>query len=222
MLGTLTKTKMIRQAKFHCPTCAVKRHCKCYRKSKHFTILGLPIISYGKKEEWLECMGCSKSFGANELKRAVPQATTNPRVKEYVPQYAPPPKTSAYDAALRHTLVTMALADGEGSPVRIAKTVELLRQAGLRNITRNEVLLYAQRCQFEPVPLADYLLPLADQLSPQGKEAFLVSVLEIAAASRAKPKEDEILLAKEIAALLQIPVTQMDRIIWHTLDKRWV
>jgi len=77
MLGTVAKTKMTRQAKFHCPDCAVKRHCKCYQKSKHFTILGLPIISFGKKEEWLECMGCGENFGADELKRPVPKATTN-------------------------------------------------------------------------------------------------------------------------------------------------
>jgi len=69
MLGTVAKTKMTRQAKFHCPDCAVKRHCKCYQKSKHFTILGLPIISFGKKEEWLECMGCGENFGRLECLR---------------------------------------------------------------------------------------------------------------------------------------------------------
>lgn len=222
MLGTLSKTKIIRQAKFHCPNCALKRPCKCYKRSKYFAVLGIPVIPYGKLEEWIECQVCGKNYGADELKRPVPQATRNPRVKDYVPQYARPAGLSNYDKALRHTLITMALADGEGSRERISKTVDLLRQSGQRDITHNEVLLYAQRAQLEDVPLAYYLEPVADVLSPQGKEAVLRSALEIAASARTKPTEREILLAKEIAALLRIPVTQMERVLAEELDKRWV
>jgi len=159
--GWRTRFKTLMEGMFHCPGCGGDRHYAHKQARTWFTLFFLPVIPLKMLGEHVECQTCRKGYDLRVL--------SLPTSAALVEQLA---------AATREALVWLLRIDGPPA-ARHAAVGVLSRAAGA---PWSEAALDADLAQLDTAQLPARLRQLGDVMSEHGKEQFLGSVAEVAAA----------------------------------------
>lgn len=166
MAGIVIRTKPLRPVEFVCPQCGVDRTGTVVDQRRWMSVLGLPVVPLAVLDPMVECDACAHRSGIGVL--AVPTSTT---LGDMLAQ------------ALRHAIASVLRAgDSAAAPTAEAErqAVAIMRNAGFDydrfDLDRDLALLH-------DAGTTPMMLPLADELTPHGKQGLLHRLYGLAATS---------------------------------------
>lgn len=164
MTGIAIRTKAVRPVDFVCPQCGVDRAGTVVDQRRWMVVLGLPVLPLAVLDPMVQCAACGHRCGVGVL--SVP---TSEALGEILSQ------------ALRHAIASVLRAgDGAGtaSPEAERHAVAIMRNAGF-HYDRFDLDRDVRDLRDEGT--APMMRPLADELTPHGKQALVHRLYGLAA-----------------------------------------
>lgn len=181
--GFKTIFKTLSEGVFHCPRCGGDRQYHLKLARRWFTLFFIPIFPFKQQGTHVECATCGGTYEDTVL-----QGATSAQISELLGQ------------GMRALAVTMLRV--AGTPSTAARTVatEAVVEAGVSWYSVAQLDADLAGAGFELPPV---LVPLGDQLQPQGREWLLTRAALIAAAEGGIGSAERALL-DQVGGLLQM------------------
>lgn len=161
IFGTRLRARTIATGEFFCQYCGADRNYVLQQLRRWFTLFFLPVLPMGKVlGEQVKCTTCGTC---------------------YRPEVLNTPTTAVFSETLRGAMrvaaIAMLTAGDPGSDAARKAVVDAARKSGAANY--DDTWLDHDLHELDPSTLDDYLAPLSQGLSAQGKEGFIEQVARI-------------------------------------------
>ncbi|MET7297503.1 zinc ribbon domain-containing protein [Embleya sp. NPDC005575] len=181
--GFKTIFKTLSEGVFHCPRCGGDRQYHLKLARRWFTLFFIPIFPFKQQGTHVECTTCGGTFHDTVL-----QSATSAQMSELLGQ------------GMRALAVSMLRVSGTPSTAARTVAAAAVVEAGVQNYTVSQLDADLAGAGFELPPV---LVPLGDQLQPQGREWLLTRATLIAAAEGGVGSAERELLDR-VGGLLQM------------------
>jgi uncharacterized tellurite resistance protein B-like protein len=181
--GVGVRAKRISDVEFVCPRCGVDRAGAVVEQQRWYHVLGVPVVPLAKLDSAIHCDQCDHRAGLSVLDVLTAKALTE-----------------CLALAMRYATAAMVKAsvtDGDGITMEMLDEIfDLMLVSGYEY---DEMTLAADLSDVDDTALDAALRPLAEELTPHGKQGFLHRMVAIALA-------DGSLTRTEQATLVQIGI----------------
>ena len=168
IFGTTGITSTKAKGNFICPQCANNRLYKHRKVTRFFTLYFIPLIPLGSAGEYVECQTCKGTF--------VPRVLDNDPEKENKKIQA------IYEEAMRHTMISIMLADGEIDENEMETVQSIINKFGHNDVSMEELQALVIKVDAEQLPATHYLSQVAPYLNEHSKEVIIRCAIAVAGA----------------------------------------
>lgn len=158
--GARTLLHVIGSGRFRCPSCDSDRRYDLVEQRRWFTFFWIPIFPFRTDEQIVRCGACSSLWDT-----AVLQIPTTEKMRE-----------SLATAARAVVATTVARLSEHAVPLGIAYASKRISQYS--NSSYEPAAFITDLDSFAGVDVTDYLHPVEDMLTIQGKEGLLLIAME--------------------------------------------
>jgi hypothetical protein len=197
IFGVRARVKKIGDGVFFCQRCGADRHYVLQQIRRWFTLFFVPIFPVGKAlGEQVKCETCGTSYRPEVL-----NAPTSASLAD------------SLRGATRVASVAMIGAGDRGNPAARTCAISVVKAAGAE--TYDETWLSNDLDAVDPASLFDFMAPLANGLTPPGKEAFLAQIARVGLAD-GPLNGDETKVLERIGEMLGLSAAHVRGIIVST------
>jgi hypothetical protein len=161
IFGTRIRARAIASGEFFCQHCGADRNYVLQQLRRWFTLFFLPVLPMGKVlGEQVKCTTCGTAYR--------PEVLNTPTSAVF---------TETLRGAMRVAAIAMLTAGDRTNPAARQAAIDAARKSGAGNY--DDTWLEHDLGTIDPSTLGQYLGPLAQGLSAQGKEGFIEQVARI-------------------------------------------
>ena len=161
IFGTRVRAKAIATGEFFCQRCGADRNYVLQQLRRWFTLFFLPVVPMGKVlGEQVKCSTCGTGYR--------PEVLNTPTSAVF---------TETLRGAMRVAAVAMLRAGDAANVAARRAAIDAARKSGAENY--DDMWLDHDLGALDPASLGEYLGPLAQGLSAQGKEGFIEQVARV-------------------------------------------
>jgi uncharacterized tellurite resistance protein B-like protein len=183
--GVGVRARRISQVEFVCPRCGLDRAGSVIEQQRWYHVVGVPIIPLATLDSGVQCDDCGHRCGLSVLEVLTAKALTE--CLQIAVRYA----TAA--------MVKASIADGDGITIDMLDEIfDLMLVSGYEY---DDMTLAADLTDTDETAFTAVLRPLAEELTPHGKQGFLNRMLAVALADGALTRTEQITLVKIGVAL---------------------
>ena len=178
--GVSVRAKRISQVEFVCPRCGIDRSGAVVEQQRWYHMVGVPVVPLATLDSAVHCDACGHRAGLSVLEVLTASALTE-----------------CLAMAMRYATASMvkaSIADGDGITMELLDEIfDLMIVSGYEY---DELTLAGDLSDIDETALAVALRPLAEELTPHGKQGFLHRMVAIALADGALTRTEQVTLVQ--------------------------
>ena len=190
IFGTRPRARAIATGAFFCQRCGADRNYVLQQIRRWFTLFFLPVVPMGKVlGEQVKCSTCGTCYR--------PEVLNTPTSAVF---------SETLRGAMRVAAIAMLNAGDRANPAARQSAIDAARKGGAPNY--DDTWLDHDLRELDPSTLGEYLAPLSQGLTAQGKEGFVEQIARIGLADGVL-NADETQLLESLGAALDISAAHL-------------